>query len=106
MNPLLETGLPVPAFDRIKPEHFEPAVNVAVKEAREKAEGIKADSRPADFANTVAPLESLFNGINAIETILGEVFYSSVSNDQISEVFKKVSGTISDFRNDIFQDKT
>jgi Zn-dependent oligopeptidase len=105
MNPLLQPGLPVPAFDRIKPEHFEPAVEAAIKEAREKAEGIKADPRPADFANTVVPLEALFNGINAIETILN-IFYSSASNDQISEVFKKVSGAISDFRNDIFQDKT
>jgi len=45
-------------FDLVRPEHFEPAIDAALAEARAAIAAITADPRPPDFANTIAALES------------------------------------------------
>ncbi len=59
-NPLLATSdVPFGAvpFERIRHEHFLPALEVAIAEAKANVKAIKADSRPPDFDNTIAALE-------------------------------------------------
>ncbi|MFZ9428670.1 MAG: M3 family metallopeptidase [Burkholderiaceae bacterium] len=80
-NPLLQawdTPHGLPPFDRIRPEHFEPAFELAMREQRQEIDSI-ADSRqtPA-FGNTVAAfdasgrllarLEGVFHNLCASET--------------------------------------
>ncbi len=59
-NPLL-TASPLPfgavPFDLVRVEHIEPALDVALAEARRAIAAIQADPRPPDFANTIAALE-------------------------------------------------
>ena len=61
-NPLL-SGASVPQYDKIKPEHYMPAIDAALARVTEKVEKIKSDSAAPSFGNTVAPLESLFDEV-------------------------------------------
>ena len=59
-NPLLETWTTpfgVPPFARIEPDHFEPAIRVALHRHAAEIEAIAADPAEPTFANTVDALE-------------------------------------------------
>jgi len=47
----------VPPFDRVKLEHFQPAVEQAMADSLAAMARIAADPRPADFENTLAAME-------------------------------------------------
>ena len=80
-NPLLQpSGYPygAPAFDRIRLEHYEPAVGELIAQARKRVDEIARDPQPASFGNTVEALEfagrdlesavSLFFNLNSADT--------------------------------------
>jgi len=59
-NPLLETwNTPygAPPFDRIRPEHFRPALDAAMADQRAAVARIVADPAEAGFGNTIVALE-------------------------------------------------
>jgi len=59
-NPLLEdwaTPFGLPPFERIHPEHFGPAFEVALETHRAEARSLAADPAEPSFANTVEALE-------------------------------------------------
>jgi peptidyl-dipeptidase Dcp len=59
-NPLLDqwnTPFGVPPFDRIRPEHFVPAFEAAMRAHREEIAAIGADPSVPTFANTIEALE-------------------------------------------------
>ena len=59
-NPLLaewNTPFGLPPFDRIKPEHFRPAFDVAFAGHRAEIDAIAGDPEPPTFANTIDALE-------------------------------------------------
>src|SRR5256886_8528398 len=59
-TPLLtESSLPyhVPAFDRIKEEHFEPAMEKGMREELKEVEGVANNSEKPTFDNTIVALE-------------------------------------------------
>ncbi len=59
-NPLLDEWsgpFEAPPFDRIRPEHFLPALDVAIEAHRAEIKAIATDLAPADFANTLAAIE-------------------------------------------------
>ena len=59
-NPLLappELEFGAVPFDLVRVEHFEPALDAALANARGALESIKRDPRRPDFANTIAALE-------------------------------------------------
>ncbi|MDB5688217.1 MAG: family peptidase [Sphingomonas bacterium] len=59
-NPLLEPWegpFAAPPFDRIRPEHFRPALEAAMAGHRAEIEAIATDPAAPDFANTIEALE-------------------------------------------------
>ena len=59
-NPLLQpwnTPYGLPPFAEVRPEHFRPAFDAALKEQRAEVDTIAALSAPPDFANTVAAFD-------------------------------------------------
>ncbi|MBB3712780.1 peptidyl-dipeptidase Dcp [Limimaricola variabilis] len=59
-NPLLEpwdTPFGLPPFDRIEDDHWKPAAEAAIAQARAAIEAIAADPEAPTFANTIAALE-------------------------------------------------
>jgi peptidyl-dipeptidase Dcp len=60
-NPLLQPWTAphgLPPFDAIRPEHFAPALEVAMREHRAELDAIAAQAEPASFDNTVARLDA------------------------------------------------
>src|SRR2546430_65744 len=80
-NPLLtESSLPyhIPPFDKIKDEHFEPAIEAGMREELKEVEGVANDSEKPTFDNTIVALqhtgrlldraERTFSNLNACNT--------------------------------------
>ena len=60
-NPLLEDRR-LPAFDRIKPEHVEPAIDYVLGQNRELIAALLADPDACDWATLIEPLRSWTSG--------------------------------------------
>ncbi len=65
MNPLLELT-ELPAFDRIRPEHVEPAVDQALADVRTEIENLLQAGPPWNRDNTLAPLELALNRLHRV----------------------------------------
>lgn len=65
MNPLLELT-ELPAFDRIRPEHVEPAIDKTLAEVREEIDTLLQAGPPFDWDNTLAPLELALNRLHRV----------------------------------------
>ena len=71
-NPLLErwTGpFEAPPFGRIRAEHFRPAFDAALEEARGEIAAIAANSAPATFQNTIEALERGGRALSKISAV-------------------------------------
>ncbi|MCZ2077372.1 MAG: M3 family metallopeptidase [Bryobacterales bacterium] len=62
-NPLLEIQFHVP-FDRIKPEHVEPAVRQLLSSARKELERIASDPAPRTYENTLVELDEFTRNLD------------------------------------------
>jgi peptidyl-dipeptidase Dcp len=106
-NPLLEISkLPnhAPPFDKIKSEHYLPAVEEGIKRARAQIETIKNNKEAPTFENTIVALETsseLLGGVTGI-------FYNQlacVGGDELQELADKIGPVASNFSTDIIQDE-
>ncbi len=62
-NPLLDWGGPTPPWDRIRPEHLEPAVDAVIADNRELVARLQALDAPG-WDNLVAPLQEADNRLS------------------------------------------
>ncbi|MBQ1990082.1 MAG: M3 family peptidase, partial [Rikenellaceae bacterium] len=72
VNPLLadwNTPYQTPPFNEIKVEHYAPAFDVAIAEARAEIDAIVADTAAPTFANTIEALERAGSKLTRIEYI-------------------------------------
>jgi len=102
-NPLLQPFLGIhqtAPFNSIKIEHYLPAVDAAIEEA--KSEVQKTIDNPAlpDFANTIVALDLAGERLNRIQSIFFNL-NSAETCDQMQEIAKEVAPKLSDFGNDI-----
>lgn len=98
-NPLLTPFEEAP-FSRIKNEHFTPAFESAIDQARAEIEAITENSAAPTFENTIEALDysgrhlqrisSIFFNLNAAET-----------NPEIQQIAQKISPKLTQFQNDI-----
>ena len=65
MNPLLELT-ELPAFDRIRPEHVEPAVDQVLADVRSDIDSLLQAGPPWNWDNTLAPLELALNRLHRV----------------------------------------
>lgn len=101
-NPLLE-DFNTPPFHLIKNEHFLPAFQNAMAQAKSEIKQIKEQQEAATFDNTIAALDyagkllsrisSIFFNLNAAET-----------NPEMQEIAQEVSPLLSAFNNDLSLD--
>jgi peptidyl-dipeptidase Dcp len=103
-NPLLEawTGpFEAPPFDRIAPRHFEPAFEVALKEARAEIDAIAADPAPPTFAN---PIEALERSGRTLDRV-AKVFFNlagAETNDELEAIERAIAPVLSRHRSDTY----
>ncbi len=106
-NPLLSdfnTPFDTVPFSQVENEHFQPAIEAAIKEAKEEIDQITANPEEPTFENTLEALEfsgerlgritSLFFNLNAAET-----------NEEIQGIAQVVSPMLSEFSNDVRLDE-
>jgi peptidyl-dipeptidase Dcp len=75
-NPLLDdwgTPFDIPPFDRIRDEHFGPALDAAFARQREEVEAISANPAPPTFENTIEALERARTRKNKVLKVFGNI---------------------------------
>ena len=107
VNPLLQVStLPhyAPPFDDIKDEHYLPAIEEGIKQARASIDEITSNPAEPTFDNTMLAME------NAGE-ILGEaisVFYNqlaAVGGDALHEIAEKIGPLTADYSSDVLMNE-
>lgn len=104
-NPLLKdfnTPFQTPPFDKIKSEHFMPAIEAAIKEAKQEIEDITSQSEKPTFENTLEAMELAGEKLSSVTSILFNL-NSAETNEKIQEVAREASPILSEFGNDIWQ---
>ncbi|QKG79557.1 M3 family metallopeptidase [Tenuifilum thalassicum] len=102
-NPLLkeyDTPFGVPPFDKIKPEHFEPAIAEAIKQQMDEIDAIVTSTEAPTFENTIYALDNSGELLENIVLTL-ENLNSANTSDSLQEVLKKVSPMLAKHRDDI-----
>ena len=98
-NPLLtDSAAPfgAPAFDQIRNEHYLPAFEAAIAEAKAEVDAICANPEDPTFENTIEALE--FSGRRYAD--VSAVFFNLLeadSNDKMHEIAEKVSPMATEF---------
>ncbi|MFM6929095.1 MAG: M3 family metallopeptidase, partial [Bdellovibrio sp.] len=86
-------------FDQIKVEHYLPALDEAIKLAKNNIAKIKANSATPDFENTIVALETVSEKADVIATIYGNL-ESAHSDDAFqalaTEIYPKLTALASD----------
>ncbi len=98
-NPLLtESKLPygAPPFDKIRHEHYLPAFEQGIAEAKAEIDAIVANPAAPDFANTIEALE------NAGETLdrVGGIFYNLLeadTDDEMQRIAEEISPKMTEY---------
>ncbi|MBF0208530.1 MAG: M3 family metallopeptidase [Oligoflexia bacterium] len=91
-------------FDLIKNEHFLPAIESAIREAKDKLNAIKKDSARPTFENTVAALAESSGTLEQTKNIFFHL-HGVHSSDEIRNLAKKISPLLSNFANDVLLDE-
>lgn len=107
-NPLLQiSSLPnfAPTFNIYKTEHYLPAIEAAINEARTNIDTIKNNPDAPTFDNTILAMESASETLGTITSI----FYNQLSalgGDDMQELAEKIGPITSSFSSDIILDET
>ena len=99
MNPLIDfpsTPHKALAFDRIKPEHFLPALEHWIQVSRERQAAIVANSERPTFDNTVAALEFSSLELNKVSSCFFNL-NSAETNESIQEIAREFSPKLTAF---------
>ncbi len=103
MNPLLQpfdTPFHTVPFDKIKTEHFLPAIEEAIKQGKaEIDEAVHSEEAPS-FSNTIEHLEHAGELLDRISTIFFNL-NSAETNDEIQALAQKISPLLTEYGNDI-----
>lgn len=102
-NPLLQsfTGVHQTApFNSIKIEHYAPAFEAAIEEARREVQEIIDNPAPPDFENTIVALDLAGDRLNRIQNIFFNL-NSAETCDEMQEIAQDIAPKLSDFSNDI-----
>lgn len=103
-NPFLsDYGTPFNAapFDKIKPEHYEPAFDQAIAELQKEVNAIVNNPDVPTFANTVAALERSGKLMSKVTPVFFNVL-GAESTDELMEISKRISPKLSESSNNIY----
>ncbi len=102
-NPLLQdfqTPYDSAPFSIIKNDHFLPAFEIAIKEAKKEIDQIVANPESPNFKNTLEALEFSGNRLNRISSVFFNLNAAETS-EEIQKIAQEVSPMLSEFANDI-----
>jgi peptidyl-dipeptidase Dcp len=105
-NPLLEawnTPYGAPPFDRIRPEHFRPALDATMAEQKAVAARLAADPAEASFDNTIVPLERSGLPLGRVAAVFFGLAGAD-TNDALQAIEREVAPLLSRHSDEIFLD--
>jgi peptidyl-dipeptidase Dcp len=102
-NPLLQpfqTIHQTAPFSSVKIQHYLPAFDAAIEEARKEVQEIIDNTVAPDFANTIVALDLAGDRLNRIQNIFFNL-NSAETCDEMQNIAQEVAPKLSDFSNDI-----
>ncbi len=102
-NPLLEkfdTPFESAPFSKIKIEHYQPALEQAIKEAKEEIDQIVNNPQEPTFENTIVAMELSGEKLGRISSIFFNL-NSAETSDEMQKIAQEISPALSEFGNDI-----
>lgn len=90
-------------FSKIRVEHFKPALEFRIAEAKKKFEGIKNNPAPASFENTIVALETFAEDVGVVQSVYSNLEVADASPD-LQALAKELYPLISSFGSDISLD--
>lgn len=106
-NPLLKiSALPnmAPAFDRISEDHFLPAIEMAIEDAKKNIAAIKANPAKPDFDNTIAAMGSASELLDQATGIFYNLL-SAAGTDGLQSLSEKIGPVVANFSSDVSMDE-
>lgn len=97
------TPFGAPPFDRIKVEHFKPAVLEGIKRHQEEIKAIAENPEPPTFANTLEALDRSGLFLDRAEKVM-ENLLSAHTNDELQAVAQELAPALSAHYDSIFLD--
>jgi peptidyl-dipeptidase Dcp len=102
-NPLLSefnTPFNVPPFDKIKVEHYVPAIKEGIKQQQKVIESIVSNPEAPTFENTIVALESSGALVTKVKNIF-DVLRASMTNDAMQNAAEEIEPLVSKNEDDI-----
>ena len=102
-NPLLEqpnTPYGVPAFDKVKIEHYLPAFEEAIRQNKAEVEAIIANEAEPTFENTIVALDRTGALLDRVTGVFFNVLEAD-GNDEMNEIAEQVSPILSELSDGI-----
>jgi len=94
----------VPPFDKVKVEHFRPALEAAMAEQLAEIDKIASDPAPPTFENTLAALERSGRTLDRVATVFG-VYGSTMSTPDFQKVEEEMAPKLAAFSDQITQNE-
>jgi peptidyl-dipeptidase Dcp len=93
-----------PAFDKIKPSQFPPALDEAMARYRAEIAAIARDAAPATFANTLEAMERAGRDYRQATSLMG-VFTSTMNDAEMKAVQRDAAPKLAAFRDEILHNR-
>ena len=87
-------------FDKIKTEHYEPAIREGISRHDAEIDAIISNTEAPTFANTVAAYEKSGQLLSQVSTVFGNLL-SAETNDDMQELAKTMMPLLSEHSNNI-----
>jgi peptidyl-dipeptidase Dcp len=94
----------VPAFERVRPEHFVPGLTRAMADARVEIEAIASNPEPPSFANTSEAFENAGRTLRRAQTFYG-VWESTLSGPEFQAIEREMAPRLAAFADEIVQNE-
>jgi peptidyl-dipeptidase Dcp len=94
----------VPPFDKVKVEHFRPALEAAMAEQLAEVDKIAGDPAPPTFENTLAALERSGRTLDRVGTVFG-IYGSTMSTPEFQKVEQEMAPKLAAFSDQITQNE-
>lgn len=87
-------------FDKIKTEHYEPAIREGIRRQATEIDAITGNAEAPTFENTVVAYEQSGELLNRVTTVFGNL-RSAETNDELQEIAQKMVPLLSEHSNNI-----
>jgi len=94
----------VPPFDKVRVEHFKPALEAGMEEMRRAIAAIANNPAAPDFENTLAALEDAGRTLDDVKTLYG-IWGSSMNGPEFQAIQREMAPRLAAFSDEITQNE-